>query len=164
MDLNLDTLKSSIAEHLEKSDFAVFHHDPGIFNPDRVVTWDIETFPDFGMFLDTARKLGVRMILFATRTFDESELTEAEEDLESSEMSREDRRDYGKTLKSFREYAASTCSIELAFQYETHFYLYEARSDWYDEFVGITDEVMTFGGIEDDGDGGDGIGGFYSKN
>ena len=164
MDLNLDTLKSSIAEHLEKSDFAVFHHDPGTFNINQVVTWDIETFPDFGMFLDTARKLGVRMILCSTRTFEESELAEAEEDLESSEMSREDRRDYGKTLKSFREYAATTCSIELAFQHETHFYLYEARSDWYDEFVGITEEVLTFGDSDEEEDGGDSMGGFYSKN
>jgi hypothetical protein len=116
------------------------------------------------MFLDAARKLGVRMILFAARTFEEAELAEAEEDLESSEMPRDDRRDYAKTLDAFREHASSTCAIELAFQFETHFYLYEARSDWYDEFVGITEEVMAFGASDDEEDSDSSLGGFYSKN
>ena len=58
---------------------------------------------------------GVRMILYAARTFEEAEIAEAEEDLESSEMPRDDRRDYAKTLDTFREHATATCSIELAF-------------------------------------------------
>ena len=165
MDLNLDTLKSSISEHLERSDFAIFRHDPGIFDANIVVTWDIETYPDFQMFIEAARKLGVRMILFAAREFDESEITEAEEELEESDMARDDRREYLKSLQNFREHVGATCSIELAFQHENHFYLYEARSDWYDEFVGITDEVLAFGSASDDEvDTDGGIGGFYSKN
>ena len=165
MDLNLDNLKSSISEHLERSEFAIFHHDPGIFDANLVVTWDIETFPDFQMFLDAARKLGVRMILFSARTFDEAELAEAEEELEGSEMPRDDRREYAKALGEFREHTGSTCALELAFQFETHFYLYEARSDWYDEFVSVNDEVMAFGAVDDDEVDSDGsLGGFYSKN
>jgi hypothetical protein len=165
VDLNLDTLKNSIAGHLERSDFAIFRHDPGIFDANLVVTWDSETHPDYQMFLDAAKKLGVKMIMFASREFDESEVAEAEEELETSEMSRDDRREYAKTLDDFREHIGSTCSIELAFQHETHFYLYEARPDWYDEFVGITDEVMAFGaGVDDETDGDNSLGGFYSKN
>lgn len=165
MDLNLDTLKRSIAEHLERSDFAVFHHDPGMFDANLVVTWDAETYPDYQMFLDAARKLGVRMMLFAAREFDEAEIAEAEEELEESELPREDRRDYAKTLEGFREHAGSICSIELAFQYETHFYLYELRPDWYEEFVGIAEEVMAFSaGHDDEVDSGNDMGGFYSKN
>ncbi len=165
MDLNLDTLKGSISEQLERSDFAIFRHDPGVFDANLVVTWDSETYPDFQMFLDAARKLGVRMILFAAREFEASELTEAEEELEESEMPRDDKREYSKTMHAFRQHAGSTCSIELAFHYETHFYLYEVRSDWYDDFVGITDEIVAFGGVDDDEvDSEDGMGGFYSKN
>lgn len=166
MDLNLDTLKRSIAEHLERSDFAVFHHDPGMFDANLVVTWDAETYPDYQMFLDAARKLGVRMILFAAREFDEAEIGEAEEELEESEMPREDRREYAKTLGGFREHVGTICSIELAFQFETHFYLYELRPDWYEDFVGIADEVMAFGasGDDDEVDSNGGMGGFYSKN
>jgi hypothetical protein len=166
VDLNLDALKSSISEHLERSDFAIFHHDPGTLDANLVVTWDSETYPDYQMFLETARKLGVRMILFATREFEESEITDAEEELEESEMTREDRRDYAKSLEGFREHIGSICTIELAFQHETHFYLYELRPDWYEEFVGIADEVMAFGpGVDDDEvDSNGGMGGFYSKN
>lgn len=165
MDLNLDNLKNSISEHLERSEFAIFHHDPGIFDASLVVTWDIETFPDFQLFLDAARKLGVRMILFSARIFDEAELVEAEEELETSEVPREDRREYEKAFGQFREHTGATCTIELAFQYETHFYLYEARADWYDEFVNVNDEVIAFGALDDDEVDSDGsLGGFYSKN
>ena len=166
MDLNLDTLKSSISEHLERSEFAVFHHDPGVFDVSLVVTWDCETYPDWHMFLEAARKLGVRMIMFAAREFEEGEIVEAEDELEASELSRDDRREYSKALQAFREHVGSTCTLELAFQYETHFYLYEARPDWYEEFVGITDEVLAFGAgsDDDDVDADDTMGGFYSKN
>ena len=61
----------------------------------------------------------------------------------------------------------STCSIELAFQFETHFYVYEARPDWYEEFVNISDEVIALGAEldeEDDESEDDNMGGFYSKN
>ncbi len=165
MDLNLDNLKTSISEHLERSDFAIFHHDPGVFDANLVITWDIETFPDFQLFLDAARKLGTRMILFAARTFEDAELTEAEEELETSDMPREDRREYLKAFGDFREHAGATCSIELAFQFETHFYLYEARADWYEEFVSVHDEVLSFSEGDDDEVDSDGsLGGFYSKN
>ena len=165
MDLNLDTLKASISEHLERSEFAVFRHDPGVFDANLVITWDTETYPDFQMFLDAARKLGIRMILFAAREFNAAELAETEEELEESEMPRDDKREYAKTLQTFRQNADATCSIELAFHFETHFYLYEARSDWYDDFVGISDEIVAFG-EEGNGeaDSEDGMGGFYSKN
>ncbi len=166
MDLNLDTLKRSISEHLERSDFAIFRHDPGNFDANLVVTWDSETYPDFQMFLDAARKLGVKMILYAAREFDEAELSEVEDDLEAYDMPRDDKRDYAKTLDAFRSNVGVTCSIELAFHFETHFYLYEVRADWYDEFVGISDEVTAFGGMNDDDevDSDGGLGGFYSKN
>lgn len=166
MDLDLDALKRSIAEQLARSEFAVFHHDPGSFDANTVVTWDTETYPDFQMFLEAARHLGIRMIMFAGLEFDESEIAEAEDELEGLSLSRDDHREYEKTLKGFRQHTGATCSIELAFQYETYFYLYEARADWYDEFVGIHDELTSFGGLssEDEMDEDGGIGGFYSKN
>jgi hypothetical protein len=169
VDLNLDTLKQTISQDLERSDFALFRHDSGAFDASLVITWDSETFPDYQMFLDAARKLGIKMIMFATREFEESEFAEAEDDLETSELSRDDRRDYANSLKALKEHIGSTCSIELAFQYETHFYVYEARPDWYEEFVNITDEVIALGSEieaddDDDESEDDNMGGFYSKN
>ena len=167
MDLNLDTLKQTISQDLERSEFAIFRHDSGAFNASLVITWDSETFHDYKMFLEAERKLGVKMIMFATREFDESELAEAEDDLVSSELSRDDRREYATSLKALKEHVGSTCSIELAFQFETHFYVYEARPDWYEEFVNISDEVIALGAEldeEDDESEDDNMGGFYSKN
>jgi len=162
VDLDLDALKNSIVEQIERSEFAVFRHDSGAFDPAHVVTWDIETYPDFQLFLDAARKLGVRMILFAADEFSEAEISEAEEELEDSEVPREERRDYQRTLDSFRTHVGTSCSIELAFAHDSYFYVYEARADWYEEFAGIQEEIALFNSEDDDVD--DSLGGFYSKN
>lgn len=165
MDINLDTLKQTISEELERSEFAVFRHDAGIFDASLVITWDSETFPDYQMFLDAARKLGIKMVMFAAREFDESEAVEAEDDLEVCDLPRDDRRDYASAFKKIREHIGSTCSIELAFHFETHFYLYEARADWYEEFVDLNEEVLSFTpAAEEDEPEDDGMGGFYSNN
>ena len=69
MDLNLDTLKREILGYLETSGFAVFRSHPGGLESLPMVTWDTERYPDYQMFLETARKIGCKMILFAARDF-----------------------------------------------------------------------------------------------
>jgi len=70
MDLNLDTLKQEIVAYLENSEFAIFRSAPGGLEGLPIVLWDAERYPDYQMFLDTARKTGAKMILFASREFD----------------------------------------------------------------------------------------------
>src|SRR3989442_6803917 len=77
VDLNLDTLKHEIVEYLDGSGFAVFRNHPGGLDGLPMVTWDTERYPDYQMFLETARKVGCKMILFASRDFEEVEMEDA---------------------------------------------------------------------------------------
>ena len=106
MDLNLDTLKREILEYLESSGFAVFRSHPGGLEGLPMVTWDIERYPDYQMFLETARKIGCKMILFASRDFDEAEIEEALEQLDECDMGTEERLDIERRLRGMRGYRA----------------------------------------------------------
>ncbi len=170
MDIDLDTLKHSISDELERSSFAIFRHDSGAFEPRQVVTWDVDTYPDYLMFLDTARKLGAKMILFASSEFDEGELEELQDELDIADVPPSVKSDSERTLKTLRKHIGSTSSVEIAFPFEGRFYVYEARPDWYEEFVNLSEEVEAFSSLalesaEEDGeDEDDSMGGFYSNN
>lgn len=163
MDLNLDTLKREILEYLESGGFVVFHSRPGGLEGMRMVIWDTERYPDYQMFLDAARKIGCKMILFASRDFDEAEIEEALEQLDESELPAEDRIELERRVRAVRGYEGITCSLELAFDHHARMYVYELRPDWYEEFLGVSEEISSHlpaGEEEDD----DSLGGFYSKN
>ena len=163
MDLNLDTLKREILDYLDSSGFVVFHSHPGGLQGLPMVTWDTERYPDYQMFLDTARKIGCKMILFASRDFDESEIEEALEQLDESDFPAEDRLELERRVRAVRCYEGVTCSLELAFDYHARMYIYELRPDWYEEFLGICDEITSHLPVQEEEDDGS-LGGFYSNN
>ena len=164
MDLNLDTLKREIAEYLDASGFAVFRSSPGGLESLPLILWDAENFPDYQSFLDVAQKCGVRLIMFAAAEFDADEIEELTGHLEECELSREEQRDFESRLRDLRVYAGVTCSLELAFSYDSRLYVYEVQPDWYDEFCTIEDEIMErIAGDEHDVDG-DSLGGYFSNN
>lgn len=163
MDLNLDTLKREILEYLESSGFVVFHSHAGGLQGLPMVTWDTERYPDYQMFLDTARKVGCKLILFAARDFEESEIDEALEQLDDSDFPAEDRMEMERRVRSARGYEGVTCSLELAFDHHARMYIYELRPDWYEEFLGICDEITSHLPVQEDEDDGS-LGGFYSNN
>jgi hypothetical protein len=158
MDLNLDTLKQEILGYLEHSEFAVFRSAPGGLEGLPLVLWDAERYPDYQMFLDTARKIGAKMILFAAREFESPEIDDAVDE-------REERRDLEARLRELRMHEGVTCSIELAFDHHARMYVYEIRPDWYDEFLSIGDEISVHlpaaGGTEREDDGSFG---YFSNN
>ena len=88
MDINLNTLKREIEEYLETAGFAVFRGSPGGLEEFPMVLWDSEQYPDYQLFLDTAKKAGVAMLVFATREFDSAEIEEALEQIEECDMER----------------------------------------------------------------------------
>jgi hypothetical protein len=165
MDLNLDTLKQEILEHLEHSEFAVFRGTPGGLEGLSMVMWDADRYPDYQMFLDTARKTGAKMILFAAREFESPEIDDAVEELDECDLSREERRELEARLRELRVHEGVTCSLELAFDHNARMYVYEIRPDWYDEFLSIGDEIavhLPAGGTEPQED--DGSFGYFSNN
>ncbi len=164
MDLNLDTLKQEILEYLEHSEFAVFRSAPGALEGLPMVLWDAERYPDYQMFLDTARKTGAKMVSFAAREFDAPEIDDAIDELEECDLSREERRDLETRLRDLRIHEGVTCSIELAFDHHARMYVYEIRPDWYDEFLSIGDEIavhLPTGQTEQEDDGSFG---YFSNN
>jgi hypothetical protein len=163
MDLNLDTLKQEILDTLEQSEFAIFRGAPGGLGGMPMVLWDAERYPDYQMFLEAARKIGAKMVMFAARDFDSAELDEAVEQLSECDLSRDERRELEARLKDLGGHEGVTCSLELAFDHQGRLYVYELRPDWYDEFLSIGDEIavnLPNGGKEEDDDSF----GYYSNN
>ena len=163
MDLNLDTLKREILDYLESREFAVFRSSPGALEGTQMVLWDSEHFPDYRMFLDAAAKAGVKLILFASREFEASDIDDLIEQLDDIDFGADEERDYQARLRRLRPYEGVTCSLELAFNHDSRLYVYEMQPDWYEEFLEIEDEIATL--ITDDEiDEGDSLGGYFSKN
>jgi hypothetical protein len=164
VDLNLDTLKREILDYLDANGFAVFRSSPGGLENLPMVLWDAEHFPDYQAFLDVAQKCGVRLVMFATAEFDGEDIEELTAHLDECELTREERRDYESRLHDLRIYAGITCSLELAFSYDSRLYVYEVQPDWYDDFCSIEEEVMErLAGDEPDVEG-DSLGGYFSNN
>jgi hypothetical protein len=142
VDLDLGTLKREILEYLDASGFAVFRSQPGGLEGLPKVLWDCERFPDYQMFLDAARKVGVTLILFASRDFEIDEIEDALGQLEECEIPREERRDYERRLRETRVHEGAACSLELAFDHHSRMYVYELHPDWYEEFLATCDEIV----------------------
>jgi hypothetical protein len=163
MDLNLDTLKREILEYLAEGGFAVFHSSPGGLEGMPMVLWDSEKYPDYQMFLAAAKKVDAGLIVFAAREFDAAELDESSEQLDECDFTREERRDMESRLREMRVFEGVTCTIELAFDYQSRLYVYEVRPDWYEEFLGLADEIDLHTPTEANEDDGS-LGGYFSKN
>ena len=164
MDLNLDTLKREIVEYLETAGFAVFRSSPGGLEGLPMVLWDTEHHPDYQMFLDVARKSGAKLVIFATREFASADLDDLLEQLEESDVTREEQRKYQSRLRELRIFEGVTCSIELAFDCNSRLYVYEVQPDWFEEFLNLEEEISTRLTDEDEPDAGESLGGYFSKN
>ena len=165
MDLNLDTLKREILEYLESGGFAVFHSSPGGLEGLPMVLWDTEHYPDYQLFLEVAKRSGIKLVLFATREFERSDLDELLAQLEECEVTREERREFESRLRELRIFEGVTCSLELAFDSHSRLYVYEVQPDWYDEFLSVEEEIVSRLAAEDESDDeGDSLPGYFSKN
>ncbi len=164
MDLNLDTLKHEMLDYLEAGGFALFRSTPGALDALPLVLWDSEHHPDYQMFLEAAKKVGVKLILFASREFEASDLDDLLEQIEACNFDRDEQRDYESRLREMRAYEGVTCSLEMAFDHNSRMYVYEVQPDWYEEFLSIEDEVASRLVDEDDGEDDDSLGGYFSKN
>ena len=163
MDLNLDTIKREILGFLDEGGFAVFRSAPGtVESAPGAMIWDSEEHPDYQMFLDVARKVGVKLIVFASREFEATDLDELVEQLDTSDLPREEDRELRGRIRDLRVHQGVTCSIELAFNHDQRLYVYELRPDWFDEFLELDEEIIAR--VSDDDMDDDTLGGYFSKN
>ncbi len=63
-------------------------------------------------------------------------------------MDRDEQREYQKRLRDLRDHEGVTCTLELAFDYDSRLYVYEMQPDWYNEFLNIEDEILSHFGLE----------------
>ena len=165
MDLNLDTLKREILEYLEASGLAVFHSSPGGLDTHGMVVWDTERHPDYQTFLEVAVKSETRIVIFAAREFQPSDIDDLASQIEDLDLTRDEKRNYEKRLRALRGHEGVTCSLELAFDYHSRLYVYQMQPDWYEDFLGVEDEILSLisdpEGVDDDDEP---LGGYFSKN
>ena len=164
MDLNLDTLKREILDYLDSAEFAVFHSSPGGLEGLPMVLWDTDHHPDYQMFLEVAKRSGIKLVLFATREFETGDVDELLAQLEECDLTREEQREYQARLRELRIFEGVTCSLELAFDYHSRLYVYEVQPDWYDEFLSVEEDIVSRLAAEEDTDEGDSLPGYFSKN
>ncbi len=163
MDANLDTLKREILEYLDSAAFAVFHGSSGGLENLPLVLWDTEHHPDYRAFLEVAQKSGIQLIILATREFETDDVDDLLGQLDDLDLTREELREFQARLRGLRIHEGQTCSIELAFDHQSRLYVYQVQPDWYHEFLGAEDEILSRLAGEDDEDEDD-FGGYFSKN
>ena len=82
---------------------------------------------------------------------------------EASALDRDERRAIEMRLKEVREYSGFTCQIELSFDLAPRVYIFDLRTEWFDELNDLTDRIED--AYRQNGDGSDALGGgYFSRN
>ncbi len=163
MNLNLDTLKTEIVEYMQSEGFVVFHGYSRLADTDSFVAWDTDRLPDYKAFLSAAKRAGVKLLVYHFREFTAAHLEDASERLDESDVSAEDRRTVERRLRELGKYEGFTCALELSYDLEGRVYLFSLRSEWYDEYLDLIEDLDSTLG-EDEDEPGDSMGGYYSRN
>ena len=159
---NLDTLKTEIEEYLEESGLALFYGHSRALDAAPVVEWDCDQYPDFRQFVKTALMAEAKVIVFHQREFSSALVEDALEELASCDMVSPETEELERKLNDLQDYAGSVCVIELSFDYGGRVFVFDLRTEWYDEFTQILDEIHWMAGSEEEDDSP--ISGYFSKN
>lgn len=163
MKQNLDVLKTEIQEYLDRQNFVTYYGLSRSLNGLPIVMWDTDGHPEFKDFLKAAEALGVRLIVINTREFSALFVDNALEEMDEVDLAPDEHRTIERRLREMRAYDGFTCAVELSFDYAQRAYIFELRTEWYDEFTDLVDEIdMAVPDDEDEDEGS--IGGYFSKN
>lgn len=162
MNLNLDTLKTEILDFLTGQGFVVFHGYSRLADSDSFVAWDTDRHADYRMFLDAARRAGIKLVVYHHREFTAEHLEEASERLEECDLSAEERRNIERRLRDLGGYEGFTCALELSFDYENRIYLFNLRAEWYEDYLDLLEEIDA--SVPEDDSDDDSIDGYFSRN
>jgi len=161
MKSNLDTIAEEIQQYLAAEHFIVFRSMSRSEDEAPTIYWDTDRQPDYKAFLYCALQLGVRLVHFHTREFSQEHREEALDRLGECELGHDEKHDLEHRINELAIYEGLTCAIELSFDFEGRIYFFELRTEWYDEWNDILDE------LEDATPGEDGqepFSGYYSNN
>src|SRR5579871_1034592 len=142
---NLDMIRTEIEQYLEEAGIAVFYGYARPMESVLAVYWDCDQYPDYKQFVKAAQSTGVKLIVFHQREFSSDELEDALEQLEGCEMPRDDYKEMERRLSAARLYEGMICTVQLSFDHEGRVFLFELRTEWYDEFTDLVDELQILG-------------------
>ncbi|HBY63144.1 MAG TPA: hypothetical protein DEH78_25260 [Solibacterales bacterium] len=162
MKQNLDALKEEIQHYLETEGFVAFYGYPRQNETIPVVRWDTAQHPDYHPFLQAAKLVDVKLVVFHASEFTPDLVDEALEDLEDADLPREEKRTLERRLRDLRVYEGFTYALDLSFDYQGRMYLFELETEWYQEFNEVLDEIDA-AAPEDEEDAGP-LGGYFSNN
>jgi hypothetical protein len=161
---NLDTLRGEIQQHLEARGMAVFRSYPRGDSESSLtgaVYWDSENHPDYREFVEAAWAAGVRMVCLYAREFTSDMVENALIQLSDTDLERDERRAVDARLNEMRAYEGFTCQIELSFDHAQRTYVFEVRTDWFDELNDLVQRIDE--SYQDEGDENP-LSGYYSNN
>ena len=162
---NLDEIKLEIPVEIESRGLAVFPGFSRIMDQIPIVFWDSEKNSDYKAFLDTAGRIGAKVVVVHDREFTAEVVEESLERLEEATgLAREEQRAYDRRLREMRVYDGFTCAVELSFDNGGVAYMFELRTEWFDELNHIIDDIESSIPDDDEDDDADDIGGYFSKN
>jgi hypothetical protein len=164
MKLDLDRLKVEIEEHLKAQEFVVFNGHSRVGSSSPFVYWDTEQCPDYKVFLEVARQLGVRLIVFHHREFGQDYVDDAMDRLEAAELPHDEQRPLERRLLALRDYEGFTCHLELSFDHQLRVYYFSLRTEWYEDLLDILDEIDASFPEPDEEEGDEPMGGYFSRN
>jgi hypothetical protein len=161
---NLNTLRGEIQEYLDSRNMVVFRSYPRSEPENQVrdaVYWDSEQHPDYRQFIEAAAAAGARLVTVHTREFTPDILDRALEHLSDSDLERDERRALEIRLNELRAYEGFTCQIELSFDHAQRTYIFDIRTDWFEELNDLVEHMEDFPDDEEDENP---LGGYYSNN
>src|SRR6204780_4058411 len=138
----LDILKPEIEQYLEETGLAVFYGYSRPLETAPAVYWDCDQYPDYRLFVQSARAAGAKLIVFHQREFFPEQVDEAIERLHACELPAQDSRQFEERLNELRAHEGSVCAIELSFDYQGRVFLFDLRTEWFEEFADRLDEIQ----------------------
>jgi hypothetical protein len=162
MEQNLDGLRAEIEQHLEASELAVFHSHARGLDTAPTIFWDTHEHPDFREFVQAAKTAGAKLMVFHQREFAGEQIEDALDELADSELAREHFRDFERRLKEARAYVGLVCEIELSFNMGGTIYVFDLRTDWFEAFNEVMQEIEVLTTVDEDED--NPIDPYFSKN
>lgn len=162
MKQDLETLRKDIERQLQDGAYVVYHAETRFADDSRPILWDTQGHPNPGEFLETALSVGVKLIVYHHREFTAEALDQAGEKLEAAELPRDQHRDMERQLRRMQGYIGFTSAIELSFDFDARTYLYEMTAPWYDEYLGLLDDIDD--AIDFDDEPPSMGGGYFSQN
>jgi hypothetical protein len=159
---NLESTRAEILEHLATRGIVAFQSFPRTGEPGSPIYWDTDRNGDFREFLKAAETAGVRLVTLFSRELDDAIVDDAIEQLAECGLDRDEKRAAELRLKEMLAFTGFTCEIELAFDLGSRTYIFDLRTEWFDDLTELIETIEE--SYQDDESDSPLGGGYFSRN